>query len=102
LTFLEENLKIEKVLADQPSPPEKYNYESYMNRNNLSSKFNSNLNSNRGIYSNQNQGGNFMGERCDGCFDGEGQCFCVNCEKIFCKMCEDQIHVVPSNRLHER
>lgn len=42
------------------------------------------------------------GERCDGCFEGLGVCFCVNCEKIFCRMCEDQIHIVPSNRNHER
>ncbi len=41
-------------------------------------------------------------EKCDGCFDGIAICFCVNCEKIFCRMCEEQIHIVPSNRLHER
>jgi hypothetical protein len=41
-------------------------------------------------------------ERCDGCYDREAQCFCLNCEKIYCKLCEDQIHIVPNNRLHER
>ena len=41
-------------------------------------------------------------ERCDGCFDGDAQIFCVNCEKVFCQDCEEQIHVVPVNRLHER
>lgn len=41
-------------------------------------------------------------ERCDGCYDGEGICFCVNCEKIFCRMCDDQIHFIPSNKIHER
>ena len=45
---------------------------------------------------------NMNGEKCDGCFEGYAVCFCVNCEKIFCKMCEDQIHIVPSNRHHER
>lgn len=41
-------------------------------------------------------------EKCEGCFDNDGTCFCVVCEKIYCKMCENQIHMVPSNMNHER
>ena len=32
-------------------------------------------------------------DKCDGCFEGEGTCFCTNCGKIYCKICEDQIHM---------
>ena len=41
-------------------------------------------------------------EKCDGCFDGEGLWFCNNCEKIYCKNCEEQLHMVPANRNHDR
>lgn len=41
-------------------------------------------------------------EKCEGCYEGDGVVYCTNCGKIYCKICEDQIHVVPSNRLHER
>jgi len=44
----------------------------------------------------------FPTEKCEGCFDSDGVCFCVNCEKIFCKACEDQIHVIPIYKSHER
>ena len=40
--------------------------------------------------------------KCDGCYQGDGVVYCVNCGKIYCKICEEQIHVVPSNRNHER
>ena len=41
-------------------------------------------------------------EKCEGCFEIDGVCFCVACEKVYCKMCEAQIHMVPSNMNHER
>jgi hypothetical protein len=41
-------------------------------------------------------------EKCEGCYDNDGVCFCCVCEKIYCKMCETQIHMVPSNMNHER
>lgn len=41
-------------------------------------------------------------DKCDGCFEGEGICYCVTCGKIYCKICNEQIHIVPSNRSHER
>ncbi len=41
-------------------------------------------------------------EKCEGCYDMEGICFCLNCEKIYCKTCEDHIHNIPANRSHER
>lgn len=41
-------------------------------------------------------------DKCDGCFEGDGICYCVTCGKIYCKICNEQIHIVPSNRNHER
>jgi len=41
-------------------------------------------------------------EKCEGCYENDGQCFCLNCEKIYCKFCENHIHNVPVNRSHER
>lgn len=41
-------------------------------------------------------------KRCDGCFDGEAAVFCKDCNKQFCKICEDQIHIIPVHRNHQR
>lgn len=76
------------------------NNVSYDQINHMSEKLNNNLNLNNIQMNNKVIPRNE--ERCDGCFDGEGHIFCVNCEKIYCKDCEDQIHIVPVNRLHER
>jgi hypothetical protein len=59
-------------------------------------------NNSTGTNRNLNRFNSHKVDNCDGCFEGDGVCFCVNCEKIFCKMCEEQIHVVPINRGHER
>lgn len=41
-------------------------------------------------------------EKCEGCFENDGTCFCVVCEQILCKVCENTIHSVPINMSHER
>ena len=41
-------------------------------------------------------------DKCEGCFQGDGYCFCTNCGKIYCKICDDQLHVVPAYRSHDR
>ena len=41
-------------------------------------------------------------EKCEGCFQGDGIIFCTECGKIFCKTCDDQLHVIPSFRNHIR
>jgi hypothetical protein len=53
-------------------------------------------------FNNPNKNRNMPVEKCEGCFDLDGVCFCVNCEKIFCKSCEDQIHIIPIYKSHER
>lgn len=50
-------------------------------------------------YTSMNQ---LFNEKCEGCFQGEGIIFCSECGKIYCKTCDDQLHVIPSYRNHER
>lgn len=41
-------------------------------------------------------------EKCEGCFQGDGYIYCTNCGKVYCKICDDQLHIVPAYRSHER
>ena len=43
-----------------------------------------------------------IAQKCEGCFQGEGAIFCAECGKIYCKTCDDQFHVIPAYRNHER
>lgn len=45
--------------------------------------------------------GNYV-EKCDGCFEADAVCYCKECEKSYCSLCENQIHVVPAYRNHQR
>jgi hypothetical protein len=40
--------------------------------------------------------------KCDGCYEGDAICFCVQCGQYYCKICDDQIHLVPANSLHQK
>ena len=80
----EEKEKIEKSNLIQNLTDRNMNYNSNDPNNNLSS-------------SNQ-----IFAEKCEGCFQGDGIIFCSECGKIYCKTCDDQLHVIPSFRNHER
>ena len=41
-------------------------------------------------------------EKCEGCYQGDAFCFCSTCGKLYCKICDDQLHIVPAYRHHER
>ena len=41
-------------------------------------------------------------EKCEGCFENDAVCYCKECEKSLCGLCEGQIHVIPAYRTHER
>lgn len=41
-------------------------------------------------------------EVCDGCYNSLGLVYCSECEFVLCKMCENQIHMIPSNTKHEK
>lgn len=41
-------------------------------------------------------------EKCTGCFDRDASIFCIQCEKLFCKTCEDLMHIIPSFKGHSR
>ena len=40
--------------------------------------------------------------KCDGCYEGDAICFCVQCGQAYCKICDDQIHMVPANMTHQK
>lgn len=60
------------------------------------------------LYNNNNNNNNNINinndhiEKCDGCYVQDGIVYCTNCEKIYCKLCEDQIHIIPRMRSHNR
>jgi hypothetical protein len=41
-------------------------------------------------------------EKCDGCLQSPAISYCTQCEKIYCKQCDDHIHQLPTNKFHER
>ena len=40
--------------------------------------------------------------KCDGCFENDSVCFCKECKKYLCNMCDNQIHIMPANSNHLR
>lgn len=44
-----------------------------------------------------------ISNKCEGCFQGEGYVFCITCGKVFCRICDDQLHnLIPAFKSHER
>ena len=40
--------------------------------------------------------------KCDGCFEGDAICYCVQCGQYYCKICDEQIHIIPVNNNHQK
>ena len=40
--------------------------------------------------------------KCDGCYEGDANCFCVQCGQYYCKICDEQIHIIPANNNHQK
>ena len=40
--------------------------------------------------------------KCDGCFEGDAVCYCVQCGQYYCKICDEQIHIIPVNSNHQK
>jgi len=68
-------------------------------KQNLSGKNTTNINNNN---NNINNNKNIINENCEGCFSNFGHCFCSDCSKIYCKICDDQLHIIPAFRNHQR
>ena len=41
-------------------------------------------------------------EKCEGCFESDAVCYCKDCNKLFCSLCDGQIHIIPAMRNHQR
>jgi hypothetical protein len=95
-----------KKKSDEPKETSTSNINNN-NNNNIETQipnFNNNYynqlsNNNNNITNNEN---NPSLKKCDGCYQGDSSVYCTNCDKFFCKICDDQIHVVPFNRSHIR
>ncbi len=98
------NQQLNQNNQNYPTHPYSTNYNMNNNQNHQMYNTQTNLNPPSTYRNNPYQNNNTFPQvdKCDGCFENDGTCFCVNCEKIFCKLCEDQIHIIPSNKLHER
>jgi hypothetical protein len=93
-------VKKEKEGGNPPTNEDKENIEKSNLIQDLSGKnINQNLNEPNNNMTSINQ---LFVEKCEGCFQGEGFNFCSECGKIYCKTCDDQLHVIPSFRNHER
>ena len=66
----------------------------FSNRNQLNYNNNNNLNNNillpNGV------------PKCDGCFENDSVCYCKECKKYLCQICDNQIHIIPVNTNHFR
>ena len=40
--------------------------------------------------------------KCEGCFENDSVCFCKECKKYLCNICDNQIHIIPANTSHLR
>ena len=40
--------------------------------------------------------------KCDGCYENEAIVFCDECNKCYCQKCDEQLHVIPSYRNHNK
>ena len=60
---------------------------------------------NNNINPNQNQNIPTQGTippKCDGCFENDCICFCKECKKYLCNICDNQIHIIPAHASHLR
>ena len=66
-----------------------------INTNNVN--LNPNLNQNNNVANN-----GLIPPKCDGCFENDSACFCKECNKNLCNICDNQIHIIPANSNHLR
>ena len=82
--------------------------DSKLNKNNINlteqnnNLVNSNNINNLSNINPQNLNNQYPPIKCDGCYEGSAICFCVQCGQAFCKVCDEQIHMIPANSLHQK
>ena len=62
----------------------------FSNRNQLNNNINNNILIQNGV------------PKCDGCFENDAVCYCKECKKYLCGLCDNQIHIIPVNTNHLR
>lgn len=87
--------KDKKKDKDKDKKKDKSNVETNQNQDDLSAlSFEENPQSGNNKFQ--------VNEKCDGCYVQDAVVYCSNCEKAFCKMCNDQMHIIPRLRSHNR
>ena len=54
------------------------------------------------ISDNQKNNQNITNEKCNGCFNCEALIYCSDCKSNFCKVCDEQLHIIPALKNHTR
>ena len=67
--------------------------------NNNNNNFNAN---NNNILNNSNSQQNYFGQKCEGCYNGDAICYCEECNKLYCNICDEQVHIIPALSNHIR
>ena len=70
--------------------------------NNNNNNFNVNNNNNNNILNNSNSQQNYFGQKCEGCYNGDAICYCEECNKLYCNICDEQVHIIPALSNHIR
>ena len=71
----------------------------FTNKNQINAN---NLNVNQNINPNNNINNGLIPPKCDGCYENDSVCFCKECKKYLCNICDNQIHIIPANSNHLR
>ena len=75
--------------------------ESKINKNNMNINITETQTNNLNNISNINPK-KYPQMKCDGCYEGDAICYCVQCGQYFCKICDEQIHIIPANNNHQK
>jgi len=93
-------IKDDKSTSNINPIDEQNNLKQNLSGNNTTKIYNPNINNN--ITNNNINNKNIIQENCEGCFSNIGHCYCSDCGKIYCKICDDQLHIIPAFRNHSR
>ena len=74
------------------------NFENPINNNINNMNFNNNIN----LFQSQSLNPQNNIQKCDGCYENDATCYCKECDKSLCNMCDNQIHIIPAFKNHIR
>ena len=100
-----QNNQTEKNPLNSSQNIQTLNNNIYLNNNNnnfYNSLNNNNSNININNTENNTNNNSINNIKCEGCYTNDSIVFCKECNKNLCQICENQIHVIPLFKEHER